>query len=135
MSPRLLIRSFIWGFCLAIVLLGARSARAYAPICDETATSRLAPPPVLPIRDVKFELGSPCDAPPTSEAPVTVSPIDHRPPASPAANSDTVTIEAWFPPTDMKISASAASGGLVWSVASLARKPGFLPGVFRPPRG
>jgi len=135
MRPRLTIRSFVWGFCLAIVLFGARSARAAAPICDETATSRIAPPPVLPIRDVKFEAGSPCDTLPVGDAPVTVAPIDPQTPASPAINSDAIATDAWIRPIETKIVAPMARRSLDWANAAAAGKPGFTPGVFRPPRG
>jgi len=135
MGPRVTIRSFIWGFCLAIVVFGAREARAAAPMCDETATSRIAPPPVLAIRDVKVELGSPCDASPSGETPVTVAPIGPRAPASPVISSDPVAIEAWFRPIETKIGAAGVSAGLVALDTYVTQKPGFTPGVFRPPRG
>jgi hypothetical protein len=135
MGPRLTIRSVVWGFCLAIVLFGARSARAAAPMCDETATSRIAPPPVLPIRDVKLEMGDPCDLAPISHAPVTVAPVTSRSPASPAVSSDAVAIEAWIRPSGVTIRAHAGRQSLLDLDAAVHAKPGFSPGVFRPPRG
>jgi hypothetical protein len=134
MGPRLTIRSFLWGFCLAIVLCGARSARAAAPMCDESATSRIAPPPVLPIRDVKLEAGSPCDTAPASRAPVMVAPVGPRAPTHPAVNSDAVAIEAWVRPRVVQISPPAIQHSGVDFDASVHTKPGFRPGVFRPPR-
>jgi hypothetical protein len=135
MGPRLTIRSFVWGFCLAILLLGARSARAAAPMCDESATSRIAPPPVLAIRDVKFEAGSPCDISPISDAPVTVAPIGPQIPASPAMSSDAVATEAWLRPSGILVIAPMVRRSLVWPEACVPLKPGFTPTVFRPPRG
>jgi hypothetical protein len=135
MGPRLTIRSFVWGFCLTIALFGARSARAAAPICDETATSRIAPPPVLPIRDVKFEAGFPCDVSPVSEAPVTVAPIDPHAPASPVITYEAVVTEAWVRPIEVSVIAPMSGRSLVGADASVPAKPGFTACVFRPPRG
>jgi hypothetical protein len=135
MGPRLPIRSLIWGFCLAIVVFGARTARAAAPMCDETASSRIAPPPVLPIRDVKLEAGSPCAPSPASRAPIAVAPRGPHAPASPAISCDAVASEAWVRPIDPKLPPPSSGRLLVPRDASLAGKPGFTPGVFRPPRG
>jgi hypothetical protein len=134
MGPRLTIRSLVWGFCLAIVLLGARSARAAAPMCDETASSRIAPPPVLPIRDVKLEAGYPCDAFPMGSAPVTVVPVGPRAPASPAVSSDAASIEGWVRPSAVPILRATGLRTRVRPEASADAKPGFSLGVFRPPR-
>src|SRR5689334_20311218 len=135
MGSRLAIRSFVWGLCLAILLFGARTAHAAAPVCDETATSRIAPPPVLPIRDVKFEAGSPCDMSPLRDLPVRVAPIDPRAPVSPAVGSFAVATEAWLRPVEPKIHPPSARRGAAWFETFVARKPGYSPGVFRPPRG
>jgi hypothetical protein len=135
MSPRLTIRSFVWGFCLAIFFFGARTARASAPMCDETATSRIAPPPVLPIRDVKLEVGFPCDASPVVPAPVTVAPIDPHAPASPVVSFVAVASEAWVRPIEARIPPPTSRRTVVAPEASGPGKPGFTPGVFRPPRG
>jgi hypothetical protein len=129
-----MIRSFVWGLCLAILLLGARTASAAAPICDETATSRIAPPPVLPIRDVKLEAGHPCEKAPVSEAPVAVAPTGPRAPVVPALSSDAVASEAWVRPIDAKIPPSASSRSTVPQETFARGKPGFAHGVFRPPR-
>jgi hypothetical protein len=134
MGLRLTIRSLLWGFCLAIVLCAARSARAAAPMCDETASSRIAPPPVLPIRDVKLEAGTPCDASRMGETPATIAPVDTRIPASPAVNSDAVATEAWLRPSDLRIFAPLARGNPMVRDTVIHAKPGFHPGVFRPPR-
>ena len=135
MGPRLTIRSLVWGFCLAFVLLGARSARAAAPMCDETASSRIAPAPVLPIRDIKLEAGNPCDAPPLGDLPVTVAPVGPRGPASPTIHFDAVAIEAWVRPSDVPIFAPGAERMPMCPDVSVHAKPGFSLGVFRPPRG
>jgi len=131
----LAIRSFVWGICLAIVLLHVGTACASAPICDETASSRIAPPPVLPIRDVKLEVGSPCDAVPPSEAPVTVTPRGSHAPASPAVSAAVVATEAWVRPVDATVIAPLGRHCPIRPDAFRAEKPGFIPGVFRPPRG
>src|SRR5262245_13809449 len=55
MTFRPLAHRLIWSLCLALALLTARSATAAAPICDERGASAIAPPPVLPIRDVRAE--------------------------------------------------------------------------------
>jgi hypothetical protein len=103
-------------------------------MCDETATSRIAPSPVLPIRDVKLEAGSPCDVSPMGDVPVTVAPVGRRAPANPAVNSDAAAIDAWVRPSDVEIHAPAAQRSPVRRDGSLHAKPGFSPGVFRPPR-
>jgi hypothetical protein len=134
MGPRLTIRSLVWGFCLAIVLFGARSARAAAPMCDETASSRIAPPPVLPIRDVKLEAGYPCDAFPIGSVPVAVVPVGPRAPASPAVNSDAAAIEVWARPSEVPILRPTGMRTRLRPDGSVHAKPGFSLGVFRPPR-
>jgi hypothetical protein len=134
MGPCLTIRSFVWGFCLAIVLFGARTASAAAPMCDETASSRIAPPPILEIRDIKLEAGSPCDVAPVGETPVTVAPIDSRAPASPPVNSDAVATEAWVRPIETKILPPMTRENMVRPASAVSGKPGFAQGVFRPPR-
>lgn len=135
MGPRLTLRSFVWGICLAIVLCAVRTARASAPMCDETATSRIAPPPVLPIRDVKFEAGFPCEPSPVDRAPVAVAPIGPRAPSSPAIHFHAVATEAWVRPVDAKILPPLPCRTPVPPDAPPAGKPGFTPSVFRPPRG
>ena len=133
-GPSRMIRSFVWGLCLAILLFGARTARAAAPMCDETASSRIAPPPVLPIRDVKLEAGSPCDIAPFGDAPVTVAPIHSRGPLNPAADSAAVATEAWVRPSDARIDLPSSQRSDAPLDVSATAKPGFTPGVFRPPR-
>jgi len=134
MGPRITIRSFVWGLCLAILLFGARTARAAAPICDETASSRIAPPPVLPIRDVKLEAGAPCEKTPVGETPVAVMPTGSRTPAIPALSFDAVGTEAWVRPVDAKVPPSASHRKAMPEANFVRAKPGFAHGVFRPPR-
>ena len=129
-----MIRSFVWGLCLAILLFGARSARAAAPMCDETATSRIAPPPVLPIRDVKLEAGYPCEKAPVGDAPVAIAPTGPRAPATPALSPDAVASEAWVRPFDAKVPPPASRRIAIARDAFARGKPGFAHGVFRPPR-
>jgi hypothetical protein len=134
MAPRLMIRCALWGLCLAIALLGARSAHAAAPICDETASSRIAPPPVLPIRDVKLEAAVPCQSAPTSAAPVAVVPVGLYTPVNPAVSSDATATEAWLRSVPLRLVAPMGDRTRLAPALVLGCKPGFSPSVFRPPR-
>jgi hypothetical protein len=53
------IRTLRWLLCLAtlaVVIGAARSASADGPFCDLSASTNFAPPPLMPIRDVRFEV-------------------------------------------------------------------------------
>src|SRR5262245_56494411 len=55
MTPRAWLKWMIWASCLVGVLLGNRPAEAAAPMCDGRGASAIAPPPILPVRDVKLQ--------------------------------------------------------------------------------
>jgi|GEM_PF-3651026 len=60
LRPALVVarRSFRFFFAVVVALLAVvctRSARAYAPYCDDTASSEDAAPPMLPAADIRFE--------------------------------------------------------------------------------
>ena len=53
------IRALRWLLYLAtltVVIGAARTASADAPFCDPSATTGFAPPPLMPVRDVRFEV-------------------------------------------------------------------------------
>jgi hypothetical protein len=130
MALRTTLRWVLWGCCLAVVLLGARSASAAAPMCDEKGASAIAPPPVLPIRDVKIDAGAPlgCEAPPFVHSPVGPRAQGH------SVVSDASFDDAWIRPgpgLTPKPSFVRACGPLA---ISLPPSAGYRRGVFRPPR-
>jgi hypothetical protein len=104
-------------------------------MCDETASSRIAPPPVLPIKDVKLEAASPCENAPPSAAPVAVRPVETKAPSGPAAALDSVATEAWVRTSEIQLIAPFAGIRRLILEATAPMTPGFHPSVFRPPRG
>src|SRR5260221_12481900 len=99
MMVRSMLRWVVWLSCLAGVLLGARAARAAAPMCDDRGASAIAPPPVMAVRDVKLEVG----VPPGCETPLKVSVA----PVGPSARGHAVVVgdsvdEAWMKPAPPK---------------------------------
>jgi hypothetical protein len=131
MTLRSMLRWVVWASCLAVVLLGAKAARAAAPMCDERGASAIAPPPVLPVRDVRLEAGLPLGC----QTPLTVKTA----PAGPSARGQAVVAgespnEAWVKPVPTKVSRLSPArvpGGVV---VSLPASAGYRRGVFRPPR-
>jgi hypothetical protein len=130
MTVRSILRWGVWVTCLCGVLLSAKAARAAAPMCDDRGASAIAPPPVLPIRDVKLEAGVPfgCATPLVSVAP-----------AGPSARGQAVVTgesfdEAWMKPAPTKVSRFSTPRVPAGVVVSLPPSAGYRRGVFRPPR-
>src|SRR5258708_4091165 len=131
MMVRSMLRWVVWVSCLAGVLLGARAARAAAPMCDDRGASAIAPPPVMAVRDIKLEVG----VPPGCETPLKVSVA----PVGPSARGPVVVVgdsgeEVWMNRARPKVSglsSARAPGGVV---VSLPPSAGYRRGVFRPPR-
>jgi hypothetical protein len=126
-----MLRWVVWVSCLAGILLGARAARAAAPMCDDRGASAIAPPPVLPVRDIKLEAGVPlgCETPLT----VTIAPL------GPSARGQAVVAgesfdEAWMKPVPTKVSRLTSARVPAGVVVSLPPSAGYRRGVFRPPR-
>ena len=125
------MRWLIWGWSLAFVLLGARAARAAAPMCDEKGASVIAPSPVLPIRDVRIEEGSPvgCD-----DTLISVTPM------SPGARSHSVlareslTQDAWMKPPGPSLFHRSSTRAPATVSEGRAPAQDHRPTVFRPPR-
>ncbi|MET0591853.1 MAG: hypothetical protein ABW133_04085 [Polyangiaceae bacterium] len=103
-------------------------------MCDETASSRVAPPPILPIRDVKLEAAHPCDKAPAERAPVAVTPVGPQVPSAPAVHQGGIANEAWMRPNELFIAPPNASIRRDGSSDSLPLAAGFSRSVFRPPR-
>jgi hypothetical protein len=122
----------IWTLCLALALFGARSAEAAAPICDERGASAIAPPPVLPIRDVRAEAAPPpiCPDFETDTDGAAFVPGGSRPIPTP----DSAAVDAWIATGPANLPRAAASLSLTLRSAPLALAPGHRPSVFRPPR-
>jgi hypothetical protein len=131
MPVRSMIRWVVWISCLVGVLLGARQARAAAPMCDDRGASAIAPPPVLPVRDVKMEAGSPlgCEAP----LRLTVAPLGPRARGQATIEGDSFE-DAWLKPASAKMTRFASAPAPDAAALSLPPSAGYRRGVFRPPR-
>jgi hypothetical protein len=126
-----MLRWMVWISCLACVLLGARVARAAAPMCDQRGASAIAPPPVLPVPDVKLEPALPlgCDSP----VHVSVAPLGPTARSHLAIEGDAFE-DAWLKPGPTKVTRFGSSPTPGQAVLSLPPSAGFRRGVFRPPR-
>jgi hypothetical protein len=93
--------------------------------------SRIAPPPALPIRDVKIDTGIPlpCDAPRPA-----LLPVGPRADGHPVVTQDTMVREAWVRPSDASTPIRRSVRHTTFFDARVPLSPGFGPGVFRPPR-
>jgi hypothetical protein len=130
MTFRSILQGLIWASCLVFVLLGAKRAQAAAPMCDERGASAIAPPPVLPIRDVKIDTGSPlgCDDPSPAVAPL-----------GPRARTQAVVVDESSDDACLRVEQRAMPkpAPVLFSVNAareLANSSGHERGVFRPPR-
>jgi hypothetical protein len=126
-----MLRWVVWASCLAGVLLGTRVARAAAPMCDERGASAIAPPPALPLRDVRLEAGRPlqCDSP----LKMTVAPIGPSARGQAVVTGDSFE-DAWIKPALTKVSRLSSAPAPGGAVVSLPPSAGYRRGVFRPPR-
>ena len=120
-----------------LALVCSRSAMAYAPFCDITATSQDAPPPILPVADIRFEAdrdvflwtwyrGEMGDAI-TEARSHTSSP--GLTPAHAASSVDVGVLSratAHVPPS--------GSQPMCWEQARRCGPNGYAPSVYRPPR-
>jgi len=100
-------------------------------MCDDRGASAIAPPPVLPIRDVKIEVGAPLGC----ETPLMVKVA----PAGPSARGQAVATgdsfdEAWMKPAPTRVSRLSSARIPAGVVLSLPPSAGYRRGVFRPPR-
>jgi hypothetical protein len=130
---RPLSRWLLLAACALVALVVARPARAAAPICDERGMSAIAPPPVLPVADVRLE--SAPSGPVCLEADLGLDGV--------AVAIDGVPVPPHDPPTPI-------DGAMASSMTQLARfrgealpreadeaapvRSGFARGVFHPPR-
>jgi hypothetical protein len=112
------------------MLLGARKADAYAPMCDERGLSISAPPPVMPMGDEKIDtapqLG--CDV-----SPGLAFRSSARPRVQVVANES--PIDACVRVDRHEISRRGSAPFESLEATSLGASPGHDRGVFRPPRG
>lgn len=119
--------------CALVALVAARPARAAAPICDERGMSAIAPPPVLPVADVRFE--SAPAGPVCLEADLALEGV--------AVATDGAPAPAQEAPTIVEGALAASTKGLARFRGDPLPRPaaetteirsGFARGVFHPPR-
>ncbi|HEY3595456.1 MAG TPA: hypothetical protein VGL13_16325 [Polyangiaceae bacterium] len=114
------------------MLLTSRPAAAAAPMCAENGASAIAPPTVLPARDVRLESATPnsCDDGP--RAPVAAPAPSAR--QKPSAPSNDAPADAWVRPVTFIL--TTPTGDRVGAVQLFYSGPaqGHERGVFRPPR-
>jgi hypothetical protein len=100
-------------------------------MCDERGASAIAPPPVLPVPDVKLEPALPlgCDTP----VHMSVAPVGPTAQSHAAIEGDCVE-DAWLKPAPAKVTRFGSSPTPDQAVLSLPPSAGYRRGVFRPPR-
>jgi hypothetical protein len=131
MPSRLFFQRLLFSVCLALALFGTRAAWAAAPICDERGASAIAPPPVLPIRDVRLEPSSPlaCLELDDVDGPAFVTRDASRIPTA-----DGVAADAWIvPPVSPPLPVPSTIAAVDRDVTG-ALPLGHRSSVFRPPR-
>jgi hypothetical protein len=132
MSLRATLRWIVWGCFALVVLFAPRSAFAAAPMCGANGATLIAPPPVMPIRDVRLESGSPLACERDQQARIVAAGPSAQQ-SAPSPTNDPPT-EAWIRP-----SAVAMTKPLVKTSGSIdevhtAPTMSHERGVFRPPR-
>ncbi len=100
-------------------------------MCDDRGASAIAPPPVLPVRDVKLEAGVAlgCEIP----LKLGIAPVGPRAHGQEVVARDSFD-EAWVKPVPPKIVRLGLARAPAGIVLSLPPSAGYRRGVFRPPR-
>ena len=132
MTPRSSLRFVLWACSWALVLVTSRAALAAAPFCDERGASGIAPPPVLEARDVRIDIAFPlgCEEPVFARAALG----NRQGTGSNPVVSDSSLDEAWIRPTPARLPKLSSAPTWTKITAPLPTSPGYVPGVFRPPR-
>lgn len=133
MTPRL-SRWILLAACALVALVVARPAMAAAPICDDRGMSAIAPPPVLPIADVRLE--SAPAGPLCLEADFALDGFAVATDGAPAPPPDAPAIVEGAAITPTRSDLVRFRGELLPRAAAETTeiRPGFPQNVFHPPR-
>jgi hypothetical protein len=101
-------------------------------MCDENGASTIAPPPIMPARDVRLESGGPVGCEKEQHARVAATGPSARQPIPTSTND--VPVEAWIRPSVFDLTKLRASiSGRIPTFDS-GPTSSHARGVFRPPR-